>query len=48
MFCLSCEVIISGTLLALRVRDSNTLQDSAPNSDLLEKQCVLSLLGSDP
>ena len=47
MFCLSCEVIISEALRALRVRDSNTIEDSAPEFNFVEEQDVLSILRSD-
>ena len=40
MFSLSCEVIISGTLLGLRVGDSNSVDLSALGLDLLGKWCV--------
>ena len=37
MFCLSCEVIISEALRALRAGDSNTVEDSTPKSDFVEE-----------
>ena len=44
---LGVKVITRCALFALRVRDSKGFEDSAPRSDLLEKQGVLSLLVSN-
>ena len=47
MFCLSCEVIISEALRALRVRDSKAFEDSAPGLEFAVEWSVLSILRSD-
>ena len=47
VFLLEVRVIISSALLALVQRDSKAFEDSAPKSDFLGKQGVLSFLERD-